>query len=120
MKPLIYIAGPISATTVYQMEQNIRRAEDEYLWLIANGFAAVCVHSTARFIHGVMDERIFVDADLVLLERCDAVRVLTPYHQSAGTLRELAHAALNALPVFETRNELTFWRDNYARIKNQS
>jgi len=51
-----YIAGPFTAGTAWEIEQNIRRAEEMALKLWRAGVAAICVHSIARFFHGEVAE----------------------------------------------------------------
>jgi hypothetical protein len=107
--PLVYVAGPYRAPADFQRQQNIQRAHALALEVWKVGGAAICPHAnTANFDRELPDEA-FLDGDLAILDRCDAV-VLTPdWNLSRGACAEVCHANDLGLPVFETIAELAGW-----------
>jgi nucleoside 2-deoxyribosyltransferase len=107
---VIYVAGPISAPTAWQREANIRRAEWFALALYRADFAPICVHSGARMFYGEIDEEVAMKADFAIIERCDALLLVTGWQRSKGTLREIAFAHKISKPVFQDLADLIHWR----------
>ncbi len=97
---VIYIAGPFRAANSWDMEQNIRRAEELALEAWRLGFAVVCPHTNTRFFHGAAEDSIWLDGDIEIMRRCDAVLFTPDWERSSGARAE--HEAANAvgLPVF--------------------
>lgn len=99
-RPLVYVAGPFRAPNYWQQEQNIRRAEEIALELWRQDCAVICPHSNTRFFQGAAPDEVWLEGDLVMVERCDAV-VLTPdWSKSEGARVEQAHAAAFGIPYF--------------------
>jgi nucleoside 2-deoxyribosyltransferase len=99
---LAYVAGPYRAARERQVVENIRKAEEVALALWKLGFAVICPHkNTALFggAHGLADD-VWLQGDLVMLERCDLI-VMTPrWADSSGAIAELQHARAKGIPVF--------------------
>lgn len=94
---VIYIAGPYNSKTEWGLELNIRHAEDAALRLWLAGWAVICPHkNTAHFggqLHNSLDDRnMWLNGDLELVRRCDAMYVLTGWEDSNGTKAEIALA----------------------------
>lgn len=106
MTRCVYIAGPIAAPTAYQREQNIRRAEALALEVWKLGAVPICVHAANRFFEGELPVQTWLDGDLELLRRCDAVLVVPGWEHSHGTIGELAEAARVRLPILYSVDEL--------------
>lgn len=96
---VIYIAGPFRAKGARAVEQNIRRAEDAAYGVWAQGHAAMCPHTNARWEDPEIGDQVFLDGTLELMRRCDAVIVLPDYMNSQGTLGEIAEAHRLGMPV---------------------
>lgn len=107
--PLIYIAGPFRAASSWQIEQNIRRAEQIALEVWRAGGVGICPHSMTRFYQGELPDRVWLDGDLAILARCDAVLLLPFWEQSEGARAEKAHAESLAIPVFADLAALRAW-----------
>ncbi len=74
---VIYVAGPFRGPNAWAIEQNIRRAEEIALVLWQTGKCAViCPHTNTRFYQGAADDQVWLDGDLELLRRSDAVCVV--------------------------------------------
>jgi len=99
---VIYVAGPYRAKTEYQVQENIRQAESCALDIWDAGAAAICPHkNTSGFggYHNLPDD-IWLNGDLEIIKRCDALVVLPNYEKSEGTLQEIKLAESINLPVF--------------------
>lgn len=98
---VIYVAGPIrDARGNYYVEQNVRRAEAVSVELWRRGFVPICPHTMTRNMEGVIPCDEFVERDLLILERCDAVVVCEGWQCSVGTVREIEHAWSKGIRVF--------------------
>lgn len=102
MKPyLIYIAGPYRATNAWEIEQNIRRAEELALRVWEAGYPCICPHTNTRFYQGALPDSDWLEGDLEILKRCDAVLLTPDWAASFGARNEVAAAKRLGLPVFE-------------------
>lgn len=97
---VVYVAGPYSAPTAWQREENIRRAEAVALELWGRGIPALCVHTIARYFHGAVPEQAAIDIDNALLDRCDAIQLVEGWPASPGTRAEIDRARAAGKPVF--------------------
>lgn len=105
-----YIAGPLEHTgqigrprkckSAWEIEQNIRRAEDLFRKMSNLGFACICVHLQARYMMGECDREHWLWADQLLLKRCQFVVLSPGWRSSPGTLAEIELAFLMGIPVF--------------------
>lgn len=109
---VIYIAGAYrDRRGEWFVRQNIRRAEAaaEFVW--QHGAVALCPHkNTAGFggLPGCPDDT-WLQGDLELLKRCDAVWMLTGWKDSAGASVERDFAVDNGIPVLYTTAEVSGW-----------
>lgn len=106
---VIYIAGPFRAANTWLIESNIRRAETLALKVWALGAAAVCPHANTRFYQGILPDKTWLDGDLEILRRCDAIMLAPRWEKSSGTLAEIELARDIGMPVFETLEKLKEW-----------
>jgi len=114
-KPVIvvYVAGPISAETGYQVEMNIRAAEEVARDLLNLGFAPICPHSFERFHQGLLDYDDWMRVDLEILSRCDAIFMVHGWEGSKGSMAELNWAHQNDYPIFYTLNQIKKWSSTF-------
>ncbi len=89
---VVYIAGPYRAKTERGLEQNIRRAEDAALDCWVKGWAAICPHKNTAHFGGACEDRVWLEGDLELLRRCDAVLMIEGWERSEGARGEYALA----------------------------
>lgn len=77
---VIYVAGKYKANIEWGLVENIRHAERIALELWRQGWAVICPHkNTAHFggsLRGYNTEREWLDGDLEILRRCDAIYML--------------------------------------------
>lgn len=106
---VVYIAGPFRASSSWGIELNIRRAEELALLAWTAGFAVICPHANTRFYQGALPDEVWLDGDLEILRRCDAVLLVDGWEKSKGTAGEVAVAREEGIPVFEDIRELMEW-----------
>ena len=106
---VIYIAGPFRAKSAWDVEQNIRRAEELALTLWRMGYAVICPHTNTRFFTGAARDDIWLKGDIAIMLRCDAVMMVSGWERSQGAIKERALATLNDIPVFEDTIQLQAW-----------
>lgn len=106
---VVYIAGPFRGAHAWEIEQNIRNAETLALEVWACGAAALCPHTNTRFFQGTLPDETWLEGDLVLLERCDALLAHPEWTRSVGASKEVAHALNRGIPVFYDLPALKDW-----------
>lgn len=96
---VIYVAGPFRGKDSWEMENNIRRAEAIALEVWRAGAAAICPHANTRFFQGTAPDSVWLDGDLDILRRCDAVLMTPDWERSAGARAERDLALKLGIPV---------------------
>jgi nucleoside 2-deoxyribosyltransferase len=109
MIKVIYIAGPYRAKNAWDREENIRNAERLALEVWRLGHAALCPHTNNRFFDGILPDRVFLEGDLALLHRCDAVLLTSNWRKSRGAREEREIAIDQGIPVFESLEDFCEW-----------
>lgn len=99
---VVYIAGPFRGPNAWEIEKNIRRAEELSFQCWANGFAAICPHANTRFFDGALSNDIFLEGDLEIVRRCDALLMTADWALSAGAMGERSLALDLGIPVFHS------------------
>jgi len=112
---VIYIAGPYRAPSEWQVVQNIRRAEALALAVWQMGAACICPHKNTALLGGAADDSVWLEGDLELLRRCDAVLCMPDWQASAGARGEVDLARRMNMPVFETAGECELWLRSQSR-----
>ena len=97
---VVYVAGPFRGPNSWEIEQNIRRAEALSLEVWRAGAAALCPHTNTRFFQGAADDSVWLDGDLELLARCDAILMTPDWQRSSGARAEYDFAKARGIPVF--------------------
>ncbi len=96
MKPLeprvLYISGPYRAKTLSGVYDNILTARRwaKYYW--EKGYVVLCPHMNSAFMDGENTDAQFLEGDLRLLERTDAIVMIPGWKNSVGAKAELEHA----------------------------
>jgi len=98
---IAYVAGPFRAENAWEIEQNIRRAEALSLEIWRTpGWCAICPHTNTRFFQGAAPDSVWLEGDLEILRRCEAL-VLTPdWMKSSGAREEVREALRMGIPVY--------------------
>jgi nucleoside 2-deoxyribosyltransferase len=98
------------------MEQNIRRAEALALECWRAGYATICPHSNTRFFQGAAPDGVWLNGDLEILRRCDAL-VLTPdWDRSSGARAEVSFALKHGIPVLHSVKSLDGFFHNKPKL----
>lgn len=103
---VVYIAGPFRGPNHWEIENNIRRAETLALEVWRAGYAALCPHCNTRFFDGAADDSIWLEGDLEMLKRCDALITTADWKKSKGASAEVQFAHDNHIPVAHSIEEL--------------
>lgn len=114
---VIYVAGPYSADNEYGVKLNIRAAEDAAVDIWKAGAVAICPHLNTAHWGNLLSHQEFVDGDLEIVRRCDAVFMVDGWERSSGANRERACALDNGLPVFMFMDVLREWLKNRATLE---
>lgn len=106
---VIYVAGPFRGPNSWVIEENIRRAERLALEVWRCGAAALCPHANTRFYQGAAPDDVWLEGDLAMLGRCDALIVTEDWERSTGARAEVDFARARDIPVFFTLIDLACW-----------
>ena len=106
---LVYVAGPYRAPTEWQLVQNIRKAEALALDVWRLGLACICPHKNTALLGGAAPDSLWLEGDLEMMRRCDAVICTDDWQRSEGARNEVAEAKRLAIPVFFSIDELKNW-----------
>lgn len=106
---LVYIAGPFRGKSAWDIECNIRRAEELSLEVWRLGAAALCPHTNTRFFQNAAPDEVWLKGDLEMLKRCDAVMLTADWKRSSGAMAEVLYAQECNIPVFEELDGLKEW-----------
>ncbi len=106
---IIYVAGPFRGKNSWEMEQNIRRAETLALDVWRLGAACICPHTNTRFYQGAAPDHVWLDGDLEILKRCDAILMTKDWPRSQGATAERTFALAHGLQAFESLGGLEEW-----------
>lgn len=118
---VVYVAGPYRGKNNYSIHVNVFMAEALALEVWKMGAAAVCPHLNTEHFQGACPDEVWLNGDLEILSRCDAVIVVKGYEVSSGTRAEIAFAHEHGIPVFYTTYDLQTWLELEAiRVQGQA
>ncbi len=99
MRKLLYVAGAYSGNTT----KNIKKAEEVSITLITNGFHCITPHKNTSGYEKYENEKLtyktWIDMDLDILSRCDAIYVMQNSHNSNGVKKEIDYAKKLNMPI---------------------
>ena len=108
-KKVIYIAGPFRGPSAWAIAQNIRAAETHALQVWRLGAVALCPHLNTANFQGALPDEVWLEGDLELVKRCDAVLLLPTWQASSGTRAERQFAINHHIPVLYDLGEVMQW-----------
>jgi hypothetical protein len=111
---VVYVAGPFRGPNSWEIEENIRRAERLALEVWRLGAAALCPHTNTRFFQGAAEDSVWLDGDLELLYRCDAILMTPDWRRSSGATAEHDFAVKHRKVVFYDMDTLKDWLNDEA------
>lgn len=124
MKIVIYVAGPYRANStcmpghqdMWRVQCNIMRAMEVSLQLWQRGYVPICPHAMNMFYTGAAPDALWLDGDLELIRRSDAVLLVDGWGSSTGTLAEILYAQQIQKPVFHTLDDVDAqYRENQSQ-----
>lgn len=96
---IIYVAGPYKG----DVEANIAKAEAASVELWRRGWVVICPHKNTagfeKYEDASLPPEVWIQGDLVILSRCDAIFMLKDWQQSAGAKEERRFAIAREIPV---------------------
>lgn len=103
---LVYVSGKYSAPTFEEVDANIAAARKVAIEIWNKGHYALTPHlNTAHFeVDCEAEYGQYLDGDLVMLEKCDAMVLLPGHEDSNGARAELRLARLLGIGVYEYPN----------------
>lgn len=111
--PVVYIAGPYRAATPWQVQANIRHAQEHALTVWKLGAVALCPHSNTGQFEGECDDSVWLEGDKELLRRCDALLLISGWEASTGARAEHQLAIAVGIPCFEVLGRLKRWIEDW-------
>jgi hypothetical protein len=94
---VVFVSGPYRGN----ISENIRIARQHAEMLWAKGYAVFCPHLNSAHMDGCAPDKAFLDGDIEILSRCDAIYMLPGWEQSEGARSEYAHALLHGIEVLK-------------------
>jgi hypothetical protein len=108
---VVYVAGPFRGPSHWSIHQNIYRAETLALAVWAMGAAAICPHLNTAHFQNELPDHVWLDGDIELLRRCDAIIMTDDWRKSVGAVTEHEFAIANNIPVFYDVAALSAWME---------
>lgn len=105
MKKVIYIAGKYRGDSHYDVLKNIEKSRDAFVELTCDGYAPICPHTMCAWLEGAIsgneedDNLIWLESDIAILSKCDAIYMLKDWQYSAGATEEHTFAKENGIEV---------------------
>jgi nucleoside 2-deoxyribosyltransferase len=122
---VIYVAGPFRSASTHMPGQqdswgiqcNVMRAMGLALEVWRLGHAALCPHANTMFYQNAAKDEVWLDGDLAILAKCDAILMTPDYERSSGARAEKVFAEQRGIPVFLTLDALKDWLSTEAAIE---
>lgn len=103
---LVFISGPYRSDTEYGVHKNIQNAEAVALRVWQLGHVAFCPHKNTAYFGGIAPDSLWLEGDLEVLRRCDALCLVPGWETSSGARAEFALAIELGLPIYETPEDM--------------
>jgi hypothetical protein len=96
----IYVAGPYRAKNAWEIERNIRKAEEAGLELARNGWTPIIPHTMYRFFQGTLTDEKWIEITKDLVRGCDVILFLPHWKDSEGSQGEFKVAYNLGHPMY--------------------
>ena len=104
---IIYTAGPYRGEGWNAVFENICRARTAARKLWVKGWAVICPHANTWFMDGPdIPAMTFIEGDLEIVARCDAIFMLPGWERSEGARLEYLQALKFELPIYLSVEEV--------------
>lgn len=105
---VVFVCAPFRASTPWEVERNVRQAEEMSLALWKSGFAVICPQANSRYFDKSCPDEAFLEGYKEILKRCDAALQWNG-PASPGMRAELTAASGGRIPVFQSLEALIEW-----------
>lgn len=105
-KPLVYVAGPYRAASEWKVKRNVDLAERYAIMVWRLGAACICPHKNTERFGGAAPDSAWIEGDMEIVRRCDALLVIGDWQRSEGTIGEIREATRCGIPIFFSIAEL--------------
>lgn len=107
---VVFISGPYRGPNAWAIYQHVMAAMAVALEVWRLGAVAICPHANTTFFQdaGLADE-VWLEGDLELLRRCDAVLLVEGWQESVGAQEEAREAHASGIPTFTNLDSLNTW-----------
>jgi hypothetical protein len=85
---LIFVSGAYRAKDKIGVSKNIKLAREASKKLWQQGYAVICPHMNTAHFDGICPDDYFLDGDIEMMIRCDAVYLLKNWEESEGAREE--------------------------------
>ena len=112
---VIYIAGPYTANTNWQTQENINLAMKYGRFIAEIGAMPLISHSNTPLVFADLKcPQFWYDGTMELLRRCDAILLIPGWESSKGALAEREEAIKLSIPVFYRVPDVDSWMRGFA------
>lgn len=73
------------------------------------GASCICPHTNTRFFQGALPDDVWLDGDLEILKRVDAMLLVGDWRKSVGAKIEVEVASRLGIPIYESLEALESW-----------
>lgn len=106
---VVYVAGPFTGKNTWEVEQNVRRAEEAGYEVACLGAAPLIPHANTHVFNGTLTDEFWYAATAALMRKCDAVYLMKNWRESRGATAERAEALRLGILVFDDLTNLKEW-----------
>ena len=99
--PLIYIAGPFTGPTAWDIAENVRKAERWGLEVAHAGGMPVIPHANTHLFHGQLTSDFWYAGTLQLLRVCQGIVLIPEWRDSKGARAEQEEARRWEIPSWD-------------------
>ena len=85
---IVFISGPYRAPTVKGVNLNIEHARQVAIKLWQEGFTVICPHLNTAHFDGLCEDYVWLESDIEIMKRCNAVYFLNTCQESVGAKAE--------------------------------
>lgn len=85
---VVFISGPYRAPDMYGIHKNIMAARKAAIELWKQGYAVICPHMNTAHFDGILPDETWLNGDIEIMKKCDAIYFLKTWRQSAGAKAE--------------------------------
>jgi hypothetical protein len=115
---VVYVAGPYRSPSNWTIHCNIFRAEALAFKVWEAGMSALSPHLNTAHFQNSLPDNVWLEGDLEMLSRCDALLCAPGWEDSKGTLAEIEFARKRCIPIFYRLDDLVVWANAWEEASN--